>query len=77
MEKEYFDDLIESITIELKDCYVKKKKDNNDLNKGILIGMYCIADCIQNRLDIQNEINNTNKYENFINLVNKIEKNLD
>lgn len=76
MEKEYFDNLIEAITIEIKDNWEKKKKNNNDYNNGVLHGMYYVADCIQNRLNIQNDVNDTNIYADYIRLIDEIEKDL-
>ena len=74
MEEENFDDLIDNISEQLKMYVEMYENEKNDINYGIVHGMYYVADSIQNMLIIQNETNDENKYENFINLVEDIEK---
>ena len=74
MENDNFDCLIQNITGQLKDYIKINEEENNDYHKGIVHGMYFVADSIQNMLIIQNEINDENKYPDFINLVEEIEQ---
>ena len=74
MDKEYFDTLIENISGFLQEYYEEKKKDNSDFNKGRVMGMYYIADSIKDMIQIQNDVKDENNYEDFIKLVEKIEK---
>ena len=74
MKDENFNDLIENISTQLKDYVQMYEEDKNDIHKGIIYGMYYVADSIQNMISIKNEINNESKYIDFINLIEEIEK---
>ena len=76
MEKEYFDSLIENISGQLRDFLEIRDKNNNEFNKGVVAGMYYVSDSIKNMLTVQNDVNNTNSYKEFIKLVNDIERKL-
>lgn len=78
MEKEYFDSLIDSVYEELKECFeeFKNNKDNEELHT-LLLGKLMIADTIKNRIDIQNEVNNTEEHLEYVNLINEIERYLN
>lgn len=77
MEKEYLDTVIEITTQEINRCLEEKKKDNNDYNRGIIVGMYYVADSLMDAIKIQNDVNDTNDYTEFIKLVEDLEKKLD
>ena len=78
MEKEYFDSLIDSVYEEIKECFeeFKNNEDNKELHT-LLLGRWMIADTIKNRIDIQNEVNDTEEYLEYVNLINEIEKYLN
>ena len=74
MEEELLKDLIGNISEQLE-YYVKMKHDDpNEYNKGLVEGMYYVADSLRNAITIQNINNDENKYEDFLQLVDKIEK---
>ena len=77
MESEYLDNVIEITTNEINRCLEEKKKDNNDFNRGVIVGMYYVADSLMDAIKIQNEVNDTNNYNEYIELVEDLEKNLD
>lgn len=76
MEKEYFDSVIEIVSDEIKEHLEEKNKDNSDYNRGVIAGMYYVADSIMDYLKVQNEVEGTNNYTEFIELVENLEKNL-
>ena len=72
--KENFDSLIENISNQLRMYDKMCDEKNDDFHQGIMSGMYFVADSIQNMLEIQNDTYDENKYMDFINLVEEIEK---
>ena len=77
MDKEYLDTVIEITTQEINRCLEEKKKNNNDYNRGVIVGMYYVADSLMDAIKIQNDVNDTNDYTEFIKLVEDLEKKLD
>ena len=77
MEKEYLDSVIDIVSQEVKRCLDEKNKDNNDYNRGIVTGMYYVADSLMDMIKVQNDVNNTNDYKEFIELIENLEKNLN
>ena len=77
MEKEYLDSVIEIVSQEIKRCLEEKKKNNNDYNRGIVTGMYYVADSLMDEIKVQNDVNDTDDYKEFIELVENLEKNLN
>lgn len=76
MEKEYLDNVIEIVSQEIKRYLEEKKKENNDYNRGIVTGMYYVADSLMDMIKVQNDVNDTDDYKEFIELVENLEKNL-
>ena len=77
MDKEYLDTVIEITTQEINRCLEEKKKNNNDYNRGVIVGMYYVADSLMDAIKIQNDVNDTNDYTEFIKLVEDLEKKLN
>ena len=77
MDKEYLDTVIEITTQEINRCLEEKKKSNNDYNRGVIVGMYYVADSLMDAIKIQNDVNDTDNYKDFIELVEELEKKLD
>ena len=77
MEKEYLDSVIEIVSQEIKRGLEEKKKNNNDYNRGIVTGMYYVADSLMDEIKVQNDVNDTDDYKEFIELVENLEKNLN
>ena len=77
MEKEYLDSVIEIVSQEIKRCLEEKEKNNNDYNRGIVTGMYYVADSLMDEIKVQNDVNDTDDYKEFIELVENLEKNLN
>ena len=77
MEKEYLDNVIEIVSQEIKRCLEEKEKNNNDYNRGIVTGMYYVADSLMDEIKVQNDVNDTNDYKEFIELVENLEKHIN
>ena len=77
MESQYLDNVIEITTSEINRCLEEKKKDNSDFNRGVIVGMYYVADSLMDAIKIQNDVNDTDNYKDFIDLVEELEKKLD
>lgn len=77
MEKEYLNNVIEITTKEINRCLEEKQKDNNDYNRGVIVGMYYVADSLMDAIKIQNDVNDTNDYKDFIKLVEDLENKLN
>ncbi len=77
MKKEYLDTVIKITTQEINRCLEEKEKDNNDYNRGVIVGMYYVADSLMDTLKIQNDVDGTNNYREFIELVEELEKKLN